>query len=87
MAPLLVLVVRGLWIYGCILDIGCPQASDVDLGGQLLFAKSSSCIRLSYPVAEDNDASILKGIWLCTMVSATEGKSGNKSRRGDIISV
>ena len=54
----------------------------MDLGGQLLFAKSNSCTRLSYPVAEDNDASILKGIWLCTMVSTSEGKSGNKSRRG-----
>jgi len=69
------------------LDTGCPQASDVDLGGQLLFAKSNSCTRLSYLVAEDDDAPILKGIWLCTMVSTSEGKSGNKSRRGGIISV
>lgn len=67
------------------LDTGCPQA--VMILGWQPFAKSNSCPRLSYPVAEDYDASILKGIWLCTMVSTTEGKSGNKSRRGDIISV
>lgn len=66
---------------------GCSQASDADLGGQLFFGQEQFLSKTQLSRSWGLRCLHSEGIWLCTMVSTTEGKSGNKSRRGDIISV